>query len=169
MTLKKSSWGIQRTSSFFFLLSQITIAAMMLTTAYDTIMRYFFARPTVWSVELNEVLLVSITLLAGAELVKKDLHIQMDLLYTRLSGQAQWGSRVLTAILGILFCAFLFWYGLQTTITNYLGKVYAAGAFRLPLWMLYAFIPLGMFFMGLEFLLRLIDGLKSLEEKGDGA
>lgn len=141
---------------------------MMLTTGYDTIMRYFFARPTIWSVELNEVFLVFITLLAGAELVKKDQHIQMDLLYTRLPGSAQRGSRILISMVGFLLCAGLFWLGLKTTISTYQGKVYAAGAFRLPLWILYGMIPLGMSWMSLEYLLRLIGELEEGDKKGEG-
>lgn len=145
-----------RISKLLFSLSQTTIAIMMLTTTYDTIMRYFFAKPTDWSVELNEVLLVFITLLAGAELVKRDQHIQMDLIYLRLSPKGQKISRAFTSILGILFCACLVWIGLKTTWSTYLGKVYLSGAFRFPVWIMYALIPLGMTLMALEFLTRLI-------------
>jgi len=142
---------------------------MVVTTAYDTIMRYFFAMPTDWSVELNEVLLVFITLLAGAELVKKNQHIQMDIFYTRMPKAAQKASRILTAIIGSLFCACLFWIGLKTTIATYIGKVYLAGAFRFPLWILYALIPLGMSLMSLEFLLRLIAEFDPKAKKGERA
>ncbi|MDI6753692.1 MAG: TRAP transporter small permease [Thermodesulfobacteriota bacterium] len=157
---------VQKISGFFFLLSQLTVAAMMLTTAYDTIMRYFFARPTVWSVELNEVFLVFITLLAGAELVKRNQHIQMDLIYLRLPEGSQRASRILTSIIGILLCGGLFWLGLKTTITTYQGKVYAAGAFRLPFWILYALIPIGMSLMTFEFLCRLIVEFSSEVKRG---
>jgi TRAP-type C4-dicarboxylate transport system permease small subunit len=133
---------------------------MMLTTAYDTVMRYFFARPTEWSVELNEVFLVFITLFAGAELVKRDQHIQMDLLYNQLPGGPQKGVRILIYLVGFLICAGLFWLGVQATISTYIGKVYAAGAFRLPLWVLYVMIPIGMGFMFLEYLARLLSELK---------
>ncbi|MBI5966571.1 MAG: TRAP transporter small permease, partial [Deltaproteobacteria bacterium] len=85
---------VQKISGTLFILSQVTLAAMMLTTSYDTIMRYFFARPTIWSIELNEVFLVFITLFAGAELVKRDQHIQMDLLYARLPSNFQKYSRI---------------------------------------------------------------------------
>lgn len=151
---------VQKISGLFFLLSQLTVAAMMLTTAYDTIMRYFFAQPTAWSVELNEVFLVFVTLFAGAELVKRDQHIQMDLLYNKLPGGPQKGARILIYLVGFLICAGLFWLGLQATISTYIGKVYAAGAFRLPLWLLYVMIPIGMGLMFLEYLARLISEIK---------
>ncbi|MDO8957975.1 MAG: TRAP transporter small permease [Deltaproteobacteria bacterium] len=151
---------VQKISGLFFLLSQLTVAAMMLTTAYDTIMRYFFAQPTDWSVELNEVFLVFVTLFAGAELVKRDQHIQMDLLYNKLPGGPQKGARILIYLVGFLICAGLFWLGLQATISTYIGKVYAAGAFRLPLWLLYVMIPIGMGLMFLEYLARLISEIK---------
>lgn len=148
--------GIQRASTIFFVLAQVTIAVMMLTTAYDTIMRYFFAAPTIWAVELNERLLVVITLLAAAQLVKMDQHIQMDLIYNLMPGWGQKGSRVLIWVVGILFCGCFFWIGLQSTITTYVGKVYASGAFRMPYWIVYGLIPLGMALMVFEFLFRLI-------------
>jgi TRAP-type C4-dicarboxylate transport system permease small subunit len=148
--------GIQRASTVFFVLAQVTIAAMMLTTAYDTIMRYFFAAPTIWAVELNERLLIVITLLAGAQLVKMDQHIQMDLFYNLFPVGGQKASRVLIWVVGILFCGCFFWVGLQSTITTYVGKVYASGAFRMPYWVVYGLIPLGMALMFFEFLFRLI-------------
>lgn len=154
--VKKFFSAVQRATGILFVLSQIALAAMMLTTAYDTLMRYFFAQPTDWSVELNEVFLVFITLFAGAELVKRDQHIQMDLLYNKLPGGPQKGARILIYLVGFLICAGLFWLGLQATISTYIGKVYAAGAFRLPLWVLYAMIPIGMGLMFLEYLAHLI-------------
>lgn len=161
--------GFQRASFLLFIISQATAAAMMLTTSYDTIMRYFFARPTEWSVELNEVLMVFITLLAAPELVKRGHHIQMDLLYSRLSGGAQKRARVTTLFIGLLFCACIFWYGLQTTITSYISKIYAAGAFRMPFWVLYSLIPLGMLLMSVEFFLQLIGELRGPGEREEGA
>jgi len=159
--------GAQKVSGILFLLSQLTLAAMMLTTGYDIILRYFFARPTTWSVELNEVFLVFITLFAGAELVKRDQHIQMDLLYTRLPGSVQRGSRILISLVGFLLCSGLFWLGLKTSISTYQGKVYAAGAFRLPLWVLYSTIPIGMSCMSLQYLLRLMGELQEGNKKGE--
>ena len=158
--------GIQRTSTIFFVLAQVTIAAMMLTTAYDTIMRYFFAAPTIWAVELNERLLVVITLLAGAQLVKMDQHIQMDLFYNLMPGWGQKGSRILIWVVGILFCGCFFWIGLQSTITVYVGGVYASGAFRMPYWVVYSLIPLGMALMVFEFLFRLIAEFIPEEKRG---
>jgi TRAP-type C4-dicarboxylate transport system permease small subunit len=153
-------------SKFLFFLSQITIGLMMVTTTYDTIMRYFFAKPTDWSVELNEVLLVFITLLAGAELVKRDQHIQMDLIYLRLPEKGQKISRICTSILGILFCVCLVWIGFKATWSTYLGKVYLSGAFRFPVWIMYALIPLGMILMAFEFLTHLIKKIKEEAPKG---
>ena len=158
--------GIQRVSKIFFFLAEATIAVMMLTTAYDTIMRYFFAAPTIWAVELNERLLIVITLLAAAQLVKMDHHIQMDLFYNLMPGWGQKGSRVLIWVVGILFCICFCWFGLQATITTYIGKVYASGAFRLPYWVIYAFIPLGMALMVLEFFFRLIAEFTPERRKG---
>lgn len=147
-------------SKILFFLSQTTIALMMVTTTYDTIMRYFFAKPTEWSVELNEVLLVFITLLAGAELVKRDQHIHMDLVYLRLPEKGKKISRVGAFILGSLFCTCLVWIGIKVTWSTYLGKVYLSGAFRLPVWIIYILIPLGMISMALEFLSRLWEEIR---------
>lgn len=162
---KKSILAIDWISKGFFYLAQFVILAMMLTTCYDVLMRYFLARPTTWAVELNAMLLVFITFLAGAELVKNDQHIQMDIIFNRLSIGSQKYLSLFISLFAFLLCLILAWTGAKATLAVYKAAIFTAGAFRMPMWIPYAFIPAGSILMGLQYLFKIT---ASFCQKGRG-
>lgn len=152
---ERAARGVHGLSSFFFYVSQFIILAMMLTTCYDVVMRYFFARPTDWAVELNAALLIFITFLSAAELVKNDQHIQMEALYGLLPPGAKRLVDFLILVVTFSLCVILVWLGTKLTITNYQSGIATSGTFSLPLWLPYLCIPVGSFLMGLELLVKI--------------
>jgi len=135
-------------------LPQITIAAMMLTTAYDTIMRYFFAAPTIWAVELNERLLVVITLLAGAHWSKWTSISRWTSSTTLCPDGGKKGARVLDLGRGDSFLRVFLLGGAAKHDYHLRWGGVRIGAFRLPYWVVYGLIPLGMAFDGFRVSLR---------------
>lgn len=155
LLLDKAARGVNSLSRFFFYASQFIILAMMLTTCYDVVMRYVFASPTDWSVELNAALLIFITFFSAAELVKGDNHIKMEALYDLLSPRNRRRVDFIMLVISLVLCAFLVWLGIKLTITNYLSGIATSGTFSLPMWIPYLCIPVGSFLMGLEFLVKI--------------
>lgn len=151
----KAARGVHGLSRGFFYISQFIILVMMLTTCYDVVMRYVFARPTDWSVELNAALLIFITFLSAAELVKGDQHIQMEALYSLLPPRKKRFIDFILLIISLALCVILIWLGTKLTITNYMSGIATSGTFSLPMWIPYLCIPVGSFLMGLEFLVRI--------------
>jgi len=153
----KIGTGIHWISRGFFYFGWGAIAVTLVITCYDVMMRYIFARPTSWAVELGGVLLVYMGFLCAAALVRKGQHIDMSVLVTRLSIRTQRRVDVFNSALVILFCAALVWMGSKATLSTYKYGMYTAGEFRMPLWVIYTVIPLGSLFVGLEYLLRIIE------------
>ena len=155
-TMKIGS-GIHWVSRVFFYFGWAAASVMLVTTCYDVTMRYFFAKPTSWAIELNAVLLVYMGFISAAELVRRGQHIDMGILVNRLSKRAQRGVDVFVSMLVILFCAVLVWMGGKAALSTYKYGMYMAGEFRMPLWVIYIVIPLGSVFLGLEYLLHIIE------------
>jgi len=160
LMINKLTNGIHWIARIFFYLGWVSISFMLLGTCYDVMMRYVFANPTSWVVELNSVLLVYVAFLCAAELVAKGQHIDMDVLVTRLSNRVRKSVDILNAVVAFLFCVVLTWMGSITTLTTYRYGIYTSGDFHMPLWLIYIPIPLGSLFIGLEYMLRIIETAK---------
>jgi TRAP-type C4-dicarboxylate transport system permease small subunit len=153
----KIGTGIHWISRGFFYFGLVAASVMLVITCYDVFMRYFFAKPTSWAVELSAVLLVYMGFICAAELVRRGQHIDMSVLVTRLSKRTQKRVDVFDSVLVILFCAVLVWMGSKATLSTYKYGMYMAGEFHMPLWVIYIVIPLGALFVGLEYLLHIIE------------
>lgn len=64
-----------------------SILAMVLTLiiGYDVFMRYIFSMPTVWAYDYSIIIYGSYTMLGAAYCLKVGGHVNMDLVYARLS------------------------------------------------------------------------------------
>ena len=156
-TTMKIGTGIHWISRGFFYLGWVAASVMLVITCYDVFMRYIFAKPTSWAVELGAVLLVYMGFICAAELVKRGQHIDMGVLVNRMSRRMQKRVDVFDSVLVILFCAVLVWMGGKATLSTYKYGMYMAGEFRMPLWVIYIVIPMGALFVGLEYLLHIIE------------
>lgn len=155
--IMKIGSGIHWVSKVFFYFGWVAASVMLVTTCYDVTMRYCFAKPTSWAIELNAVLLVYMGFICAAELVKRGQHIDMSILTNRLSNRTQRRVDVFVSVMVILFCAVLVWMGGKVALSTYKYGMYMAGEFRMPLWVIYIVIPLGSLFLGLEYLLHIIE------------
>jgi TRAP-type C4-dicarboxylate transport system permease small subunit len=63
----------------------VILLAMMMMTVSDVILRYFFRRPIVGSVEISTLLMVCVVFLAIAWCALKDGHISVDIITSKLS------------------------------------------------------------------------------------
>ena len=149
--------GIHWVSRVFFYFGWVAASVMLVTTCYDVFMRYIFAKPTSWAIELNAVLLVYMGFICAAELVRRGQHIDMSILTNHMSKRTQRRVDVFVSVLVILFCAVLVWMGGKAALSTYKYGMYMAGEFRMPLWVIYIVIPLGSLFVGLEYLLHIIE------------
>ena len=149
--------GVHGVSKFLSSISQLLILLMMVSTCYDVIMRYAFAAPTDWSVPLNAMALAYITFFAGAELVRVDRHIKMELVATKLPRMIQPYIELSIDLLALLFVVLLTWIGATTLQTVYLVGMRSSDELHLFLWIIYLAIPVGALFMALEYLVRIFE------------
>ena len=116
---------------------------MALSTTYDVVMRYFFSRPTLWSQDLNENILVYATYLSAAWILKRDRHVAINILTDRLSPKARRLTQIIASSLGVLTCGILLWKSLDYTLDLFLSGELHIRSLVIPKWVSWAPIPFG--------------------------
>jgi TRAP-type C4-dicarboxylate transport system permease small subunit len=123
--------------------SGLVIVAMMAATVYDVVMRYAFSAPTEWALILSAAGVLAATFLAIPHLAAIHGHIDMDLVYRRLSSRGQAIADVVSGLATLAFAAAMAWLGYRAALTAYVGGLVTSGNFSIPIWTLYATVYVG--------------------------
>lgn len=105
--------SIDRLSMFVGYSVSIFVPVMILSLVYEVISRYFFHAPTLWAQDVSIFLFGYIGLLGGAFVMKEHAHINVDLIYARLSLRSRAVCDVLTGLVAILFLVLVVIYAWQ--------------------------------------------------------
>ncbi|MCQ0986966.1 TRAP transporter small permease [Jiella marina] len=144
----------------------VALAFMAVTVTYDALMRYAFAAPTSWSLEINSFLVVYLALMCAADVERRGEHIGITLLPDALRPTARRIVLGLISLIGLVFCGILAWRGWLMTHDAWVYGERVSSAFGTPNWIPYAMLPIGFGALGLQFLLNLV---RPKQPKSDGA
>lgn len=139
------------------------LAFMMVTISYDAIMRYVFAAPTSWSLEINTFLIVYIALMSAADVQREDGHIRITFFNDKTSPFVQRMGGILIGLVGIAFCSIVAWRGwlLAYQAWNYGERV--SSSFGTPMVFPYAMLPIGFGALAIQFLFNVIRDIRNSE------
>ncbi len=137
---------------------RLVLAFMALTIFYDSTMRYLFAAPTSWSLEVNSFLMVFVALMVAAEVERRGEHIGISLLPNAMPPRVQRAMQIVVSLTGATFCAILAWRGFMMSQTALEYGERVSSAFGTPIWIPYALLPIGFTALGAQFLLTAIRG-----------
>jgi len=139
----------------------LAVLAMVITIAYDVILRYVFRSPTVWQYDTSYMLGGSVIILGAGYVQLKRRHVRVDLIYNRFSSRAR-------LILDVVF-TLLFFFPLLTgliivsagyAIHAYQVKEFSEVGFWRPLmWPFRSVIPVGLAVLWLQGLANFIRDL----------
>lgn len=135
----------------------LALAFIMVTIGYDALMRYFFARATSWSMEVNAFLLVYLALVPASETLRRGEQIGIGVMAELASPAVQRVLGVIVGLVGVVFCAALTWRGVLMSHDAYAYGERVSSSFGTPMWIPYALIPLGFSVLGLQFLLIILE------------
>jgi len=138
------------------------IFAMMGIECYEIVSRYFFHRPTVWSVEFCEYMLFLLAFLGTTWVLKKRAHISVNILVERLKPRARTYCHLSASFMGILISLIIFWFSLKTSLENYVVGVKVIKTYALPKWIFLSFISFGYLLLLIEFVRQFSNYLRSL-------
>jgi len=130
-------------------------AAMIVFTVVfvpiDVGSRYFFGAPITWVYEVTEYILLMVPCLGMAWLARRDGHVVIDVLTSRLDERRRRRLERAVALFVALSCAFVAWWGGVVTLESFKAGAIIENVLQTPQWIVYVAIPLGFGLSALEF------------------
>jgi len=130
---------------------QLVLAFMVVTIFYDALMRYLFAAPTSWSLEVNTFLIIYVATMTAAAVQQTDSHIRITF-FTDLAGPTfRRAVRVIIGVVGVAFCAVMTWRGFLMAYQAFEYGERVSSSFGTPMVLPYALLPLGFGMLAIRF------------------
>lgn len=143
----------------------VLLAFAAIAVSVDVVLRYFFNRPIAWVLEISEYILLYVTFMAAAWVLKDEGHIRVDLLVNHLNSRIQALILIVTSVIGAFVMLILTWFGGRVTLDFYRRGVPTLEYLKTPEYLVLIIIPIGSFFLGIQFLRRAHKYLKSRHQK----
>lgn len=161
MSESHSLWSfnsfINRLSEVSGILAGISILVSALVLTYEVLMRYIFNTPTIWEIEFSVNLLIMATFVGAAYGLKHGKHIGINIIMDHLPPQMKARISFVTSILSLIFCILVLGMGVSMWWEAASLGWRSDTLWGPPLWIPYAFIPLGMTFLCLQYVVHLSD------------
>ena len=135
-------------------LAGILLATAMLLVNYEVFMRYFLNYSAAWVIEVCELILLFITFLGAAWLLKEDGHVTVDIVHSHLNQKTRAVLDIGTSILALVVCLVLTWYSAASTVDHLQREATLVRSLTLPKGMLMVVIPLGFLMVSIQFFIR---------------
>ena len=140
----------------------ICMIVMTTLTFANVIARYVFSASFSFSEEITTYLFVLLSLIGSAAAARRKAHLGFTAILDLLPKGLQRAIQTMSYTIATLFSAALFWYGISMVQSQiYHGQVTAG--MQWPEWIFGSFVPLGAFFITIEFLFLLIDTVSNKE------
>lgn len=162
--------AFDRTNRVLGYVSASFVVVMALTVLYDVFARLLFHAPTIWVIDINEYLLVYLTFVPAAWILMNDNHVKVEILTARLAPAPRRRLRVVTDVLGLVYCAVLAWQSWVVAWHAFENGYRFSTALNLPKFPVLVIIPIGAAWLGLAFVMRILapppTGADAAPEKG---
>ncbi len=132
------------------------IPGMMLIMTYEVVARYLLKSPTIWAMESTQYLFLATTALGGAYVLRHDGHVNVPILYSRLSTRTQAIVDVVTSLFFFLFMGALFRASWITTVESVVYLEHSPTYWEPPIYPVYIVMTAGIFLIILQALAKLV-------------
>lgn len=148
--LKVIEHGHDRAVALSNRLSEVLIVFVVIIVNAEVMLRYFFNSSFPYALELTQYSLVFITYLAMAQVLRKNGHISLDLLLSRVSSRVRGRFEVLDLIVVTVLCLFLTVLGLWVAWGYYKINYVFVGDLPIPAFLLFMIIPITFFLTAIQ-------------------
>ena len=150
----KARTVFDRTVDFAAFLACGLIFFATLSVCFDVAMRFLVNRPQLWVLEIAEYILLGVTFLGAAYVLREEGHVKVEMVLSRLKPKTQAIVNAGTSIVGAIACLTLVRYSAQVTWELFRTGAYTNTPLEAPKFPLFAVIALGCFLFCLQFLIR---------------
>lgn len=127
------------------------IAAMMVVITIDVVVRNLGYQSSAHFFTFTEYALLIVPCLGAPWLVREKGHVYVEIIFTYLRPRQRAALRTLIAIVCIVVCLVLAWYGVEVAWRDYVGNEKDVRSLDMPRWMIVSFVPLSFLMMAIEF------------------
>lgn len=151
--IKKFCVWNDRIDRIFDFIMVILLAGIVISLTAQVIWRYIFSSPIIWTEELAKWLFIWSTFLGAAWAAKKNLHIEIVMVFKRLPSRVQ---QILQALC-LVFCMFLLAVLLPPSVEKLVQqRNVISNTLKVPMSVLYACAPAGFVLLLLQYFLLLL-------------
>jgi len=140
-------------------LSGITIIVTSVIVCYGVVMRYYFASPLDWGLELSIFLLIIATFMSAGYTQLQRGHVTIEVLEHILSPRANKWRYLVGDALSLVFCAFLAWNSWEFFREAFADGRVTNSTWAPKLWIPYSFMAIGTTALSLQLLVQIVDTL----------
>jgi TRAP-type C4-dicarboxylate transport system permease small subunit len=144
-------------------LSAITIAVTSVIICYGVVMRYYFASPIDWGLELSIFLLIIATFMSAGYTQLQRGHVAIEVLDHILSPRANRWRYLIGDVLSLVFCAFLAWNSWEYFHEAFQDGRVTDSTWGPKLWIPYVFMAIGVTSLSLQLIVQIADALLGLK------
>ncbi len=124
-------------------LSALALLVMTAVVCYEVFSRYVFNEPTYWGSDIATYILVGMTFLGLAEAQRREDHVRVELLLSRLTPAKRRHWEIFANWLGVLFVLFAGWQMASFNVQEYLNDTRDWGLLGTPQWIPELAVSLG--------------------------
>lgn len=140
----------------------ICMIIMTSLTFANVVARYVFSASFSFSEEITTYLFVMLSLIGSAAAARRKAHLGFTAILDLFPAGLKRAIQAMSYALATLFSAALFWYGISMVQSQIFHGQVTAGM-QWPEWIFGSFVPLGAFFITIEFLFLFLDTISSKE------
>jgi len=138
---------------------------MMLLTVVDVTGRFTLNKPIRGGIEIAQVMMAYVVFFAFAYALIKGAHVRVSLLLERFPLRIRLAMEVLSAVLGVFLFGFLTWGSWRLFWESWIAREWMPAAIRVPWWLPKFALPLGMFFITVQFLIYMVINVSQLRSR----
>lgn len=138
---------IDRITDIFAYIAGFFLVYIVVSVTVDVICRYLLNKPLPYTLDISEILLLFITFLTAAWVMKRDGHVKMDFVLASMKMKHQALIYGIGSILAAIICLIFFWYGTVVTLDLFRRKIIYGVMLELPRAPIISVIPLSFLFL----------------------
>ncbi len=156
---KIGEWNAWLSHKFAF----SALVAMLALILVEVLLRLFWRKSTLVAHEYSAYILIFFVFMSLAQVLKKDRHIKIIMITSRLPSKLANILEILMISLTLLVVVYMFYWSLDMTITAIKNFERAETVAGTPLAIPKAFIPFGLFMFALQLVVLITEKIKNID------
>ena len=165
--LTKAIRIFDRILDLLVILAGLLLVFSTLSVATGLFSRFFLNEPISWVTEISEYILLYVTFLVAAWVLRQEGHVKVDIVLNLLSSKAQFVINILTSVCCAIACFIVAWYGIKVTWELFKTNAFTYTVLELPKFIFIFVIFFGSFLLFIQFIRRIHGFLQNRKEPQD--